>query len=311
LHFSLFEEATYGFLATPQFSAWACPACRPSQPKLSTWKSSMSKSMFGGLVARRLCQAILAGLALIVPAATASAVPIITGLHTTGTEYAVGSGGQDSFWEVYAFPTAYTGPLSPGYQSWVFSGGAPILNVPPTWYPGRGNGGSDNVGGNGARWLGLQNNDASALFPGNFSTPQSDYTVIYRTTFQSDRTGIASFDLLTAADNAVTFFVGGTVDNTNSLMPTMTGAQIGLEKQGLGFLGWVNGDAPVVAGTNYLYAVVRDRFQVDIDNPNIGNYGQTGLLVAAVPEPSSIVLAALGGGVMAIGALRRRLKGSV
>ena len=29
---------------------------------------------------------------------------------------------------------------------------------------------------------------------------------------------------------------------------------------------------------------------------------------AAVPEPSSFVLAALGGGVMAIGAIRRRLK---
>jgi hypothetical protein len=92
------------------------------------------------------------------------------------------------------------------------------------------------------------------------------------------------------------------------MMPTMTGAQIGVEKQGLGFLGWVNGDAPVVAGTNYLYAVVRDRFQIDIVDPNIGNYGQTGFLVAAVPEPSSIALAGLGIGVMAIGAVRRRLK---
>jgi hypothetical protein len=270
----------------------------------------MSKPMFGGLVARRFCLAVLAGLGLIASAASASAAPIITGLHTTGTEYPVGSGGQDSFWEVYAFPTAYSGGITPGYQAWVFSGGAPIANVPPPWYPGRGNGGSDNVGANGARWIGLLENDATALFAGNYSTPQSDYTVIYRTAFQSSSSGTASFSLLTAADNAVSFFVGGSVDNTNSMMPTMTGAQIGVEKQGLGFLGWVSGDAPVVAGTNYLYAVVRDRFQVDVDNPNIGNYGQTGLLVAAVPEPSSMVLAALGGGVMAIGALRRRLKRS-
>ena len=271
----------------------------------------MSKPMFGGLVARRLRLAILAGLALVIPAATAAATPIITGLHTTGTEYPVGVGGQDSFWEVYAFPTAYTGGITPGYQAWVFSGGAPVSNVPPPWYPGRGNGGSDNVGANGARWIGLLENDATALFAGNYPTPQSDYTVIYRTTFQSNSTGTASFSLLTAADNAVSFFVGGSVDNTNAFMPTMTGTQIGTEKLGLGFLDWVNGSAPVVAGTNYLYAVVRDRFQVDVDNPAIGNYGQTGLLVAAVPEPSSLVLAALGGGVMAIGTLRRRLKRSV
>ena len=268
----------------------------------------MSKSMFGGLVARRFCLAVLAGLALVVPAATASATPIITGLHKTGTEYAVPTGGQDSFWEVYAFPTAYTGPITPGYQAWVFSGGAPHDNVPRPWYPGVGNGGSNNLGANGARWIGLQQDNAVALFAGNYIPPQSDYSVIYRTTFQSDSVGTASFALLTAADNAISFFVGGSVDNTNPMMPTMTGAQIGVEKQGLGFLGWVNGDAPVVAGTNFLYAVVRDRFQIDVIDPNIGNYGQTGFLVAAVPEPSSIVLAGLGAGVMAIGAIRRRLK---
>ena len=180
--------------------------------------------------------------------------------------------------------------------------------MPPPWYPGRFNGGSDNVGANGARWIGLLENDATALFAGNYIPPQSDYSVIYRTTFQASSTGTASFALLTAADNAISFFVGGSVDNTNPMMPTMTGAQIGVEKQGLGSLGWVNGDAPVVAGTNFLYAVVRDRFQIDVIDPNIGNYGQTGFLVAAVPEPSSIVLAGLGAGVMAIGAVRRRLK---
>ena len=269
----------------------------------------MSKSVFGGLVARRLCLAILAGLAVASSVTTASATPIITGLHKTGTEYPVGSpGGQDSFWEVYALPTAYTGPITAGYQAWVFTGGAPQGNVPRQWYPGVGNGGSDNVGANGARWIGLQQDDASALFPGNFTPPQEDYSVIYRTTFQADSAGVASFSLLTAADNGISFFVGGTVDNANPMRPTMTGAQIGSESIRLGFLEWVNGDVPVVAGTNFLYAVVRDRFGVDLINPNIGNYGQTGFLVVAVPEPSLIVLAGLGAGVMAIGAIRRRLK---
>ena len=138
--------------------------------------------------------------------------------------------------------------------------------------------------------------------------PQSDYNVIYRTTFQASSTGIASFALLTAADNGISFFVGGTVDDANAHMPTMTGVQIGSESLRLGFLEWVNGDVPVVAGTNFLYAVVRDRFGVDLINPNVGNYGQTGFLVVAVPEPSSIVLTGLGAGVMAIGAIRRRLK---
>lgn len=272
----------------------------------------MSTPMFGGLVARRLCLAILAGLALAVPTVAATATPIITGLNLTGTQYPIGSpGGQDSFWEVYAFPTAYTvipGPITPGYQAWVFSGGAPHNNVPGPWYPGVGNGGSDNVGANGARWIGLQQDNAVALFAGNFTPPQSDYTVIYRTTFQASSTGTASFSLLTAADNAISFFVGGSVDTTDSYMPTMTGAQIGVEKLGLGFLGWVTGDAPVVIGTNSLYAVVRDRFQIDVVNPTIGNYGQTGFIVVAVPEPSSIALAGLGAGVLAIGAIRRRLK---
>ena len=269
----------------------------------------MLKPLFLRSMARTLALGIVAGVALALVAGTTSATPIISGLQKTGTEYPIGTaGGQDSYWEVYAFPTAYTGPLTPGYQAWVFTGGSPPSNVPRQWYPGIGNGGSDNVGANGARWIGLQQDNATALFPGNFTPPQSDYNVIYRTTFQADSVGVASFSLLTAADNAISLFVGGTVDNTNTMMPTMTGAQIGVEKIGLGFLSWVNGDAPVVAGTNYLYAVVRDRFSIDATNPNIGNYGQTGFLVAAVPEPSSFVLAALGGGVMAIGAVRRRLK---
>jgi len=269
----------------------------------------MSKSVFGGLVARRLRLAILAGLALVVPAAAASATPIITGLNKTGTQYPVGTpGGQDSFWEVYALPTAYSGPITAGYQAWVFTGGAPQDNVPRQWYPGVGNGGSDNVGTNGARWIGLQQDNANALFPGNFTPPREDYSVIYRTTFQADSAGVASFSLLTAADNGISFFVGGTVDTSNPMRPTMTGAQIGSESIRLGFLEWVNGDVPVVAGTNFLYAVVRDRFGVDLINPNIGNYGQTGFLIAAVPEPSSIVLAGLVAGVMAIGAIRRRMK---
>ena len=270
----------------------------------------MLKPLFLRSTARTLALGIVAGVAMALVAGTTSATPIISGLHQTGTQYPVGVGGQDSYWDVFALPTAYTGSLTAVYQAWVFSGGAPASNVPRPWFPGNGNGGSNNVGANGARWIGLQNDNATALFPGAFpATPrQPDYTVIYHTTFQSDSAGLAAFDLLVAADNAVSFFVGGTVDNTNPYMPTMTGEQIGSEKQGLGFLGWVSGSATVAAGTNDFYAVVRDLFFSDNGDPTVGTYGSTGFLVAAVPEPSSFVLAALGGGVMAIGAIRRRLK---
>jgi hypothetical protein len=261
-----------------------------------------------GIVARGLLKAALAGFVLVAATAGGLAAPIITGLERTGTEYPVGTGGQDSFWQVYAFPSAYTGPLTAGYQAWVFSGGSPPLNVPRQWYPGVGNGGSNNVGTNGARWIGLQNNDTIALWPGLLPVPQSDYTVIYRTTFQASSAGVASFSLLTAADNAISFFVGGTVDNTDPYKPTMTGEQIGSERQGLGSVGWVNGSATVASGTNYLYAVVRDLFIIDPLDPSVGLYGQTGFLVAAVPEPSSMVLAALGGAVIASRFVRRRLR---
>jgi hypothetical protein len=221
----------------------------------------MSKSVFGGFVARRLSLAILAGLALIVPAATATATPIITGLNKTGTGYADGASGPDSFWQVYALPTAYSGPITAPYDAWVFSGGSPQANVPRQWFPGTANGA--NVGYNGARWIGLQNNDSTALFPGDFPIPpgMSDYNVIYRTTFQADSAGTVSFVLRATADNAVSFFVNGSVDDTNPYMPTVTGGtQIGSEVQRLSQLHWINGDAPVNLGVNYLYAVVRDRF---------------------------------------------------
>ena len=42
-----------------------------------------------------------------------------------------------------------------------------------------------------------------------------------------------------------------------------------------------------------------------------GGPGLNAYTITAVPEPSSMVLAALGGGLMAIGAIRRRLKRSV
>ena len=42
------------------------------------------------------------------------------------------------------------------------------------------------------------------------------------------------------------------------------------------------------SGRNTLYAVVRDRYILN-ERTNVGGYGQTGLFVAAVPEPGALV----------------------
>ncbi len=252
-------------------------------------------------------------------ATTGSAAPVTAnGIHWTGT----GGGSTDPYWTVVAYPGTYPGdynedpyapppstPITP-YAAFIPSGGTPPYNIPNQWY-----GGNTNHGMYDSRWIGLSFNDVASLWTGNV-TPANyqDYTTVYRSSFTASGTGEAFISLRVAADNAVTFFVASTdpgtgadtnIDYTNVWRPTVVGQQVGVEKIGLGSLGWVEGTVNVAAGTNYLYAVVRDKLTT---SGSVGNYGFTGFI--AVPEPSSIVLAGLGVAGFALRALLRRGKKS-
>ena len=277
----------------------------------------MIKSVFAPYaVARSIAR--FAAVALVCVATTAaSAAPVsISGLNWTGT----GGGSTDPHWKVVAKPGAFPGtyndsnptptpslPINP-YEAFIPSGGDPPTNVNNVWY-----GGNTNHGLYDSRWIGLQFDDVSSLWPGFVSpTYYEDYATVYRTSFTAAGTGTAFISLLAAADNAVTFFVTSTdpgtgadlnIDYANVWRPTVFGQQVAPQQFGLGALHWVEGTVNVDAGTNYLYAVVQDTLK--IAGPD-GNYGFTGLIV--VPEPSSFVLAGCGAIGLALVSLRRRAK---
>ena len=231
----------------------------------------------------------------------AAATPIVTGIHRTGVaappsrlQRSVISD-SDPFWRVVALPAT---PLFPPYEAAVFSGREPSFHVPTTWFHGA-------DGFDGAGWIGLRLETTNSLYPTNIG-PQPDYSVIYATTFTASEAGQAFFDLTATADNGLAFFVNGTVSDELTMNPSILGGtQIGVAQQGLNRLHAFQGHADVLAGENTLYAVVRDRYTL---NPatNLGGYGQTGLLVASVPEPGTLVLGFLGGMSLLIGSASRR-----
>ena len=234
----------------------------------------------------------------------AAAVPIVTGLHRTGEGVVpvvpvAASLSSSSFaplaeavpidphWRVVALPGSP--PVIP-YEAAVFSGRGGGFYVPSTWYHG-----IDGLAG--AGWVGLRLETTDSLFR-PATGPQSDYTAIYATRFNASEAGRAFFDLSATADNALSFFVNGSLSGLTTLLPSIVGGtQIGTEQRNLNRLHQFKGFADVLAGENTLYAVVRDRYVL---NPatNIGGYGQTGLFVAEVPEPGT--LASLLAGVACI-----------
>jgi hypothetical protein len=261
---------------------------------------------------------LVAAAAVLVSAPSAHSDSVtISGIHWTGT----GGGSTDPYWKVVAYPGVYPTPnplnnptpgtpISP-YAAFIPSGGSPPDNVPNPWV-----GGKNNVGPQGSRWIALQSNDTKSLLtvPNADSAFYQDYTTIYRTSFTSSGNGSTFISLLTAADNAVSFFVtandptagvDANVNYSNVWRPTVNGEQLGSERQGLGSLGWVEGTVNVSTGTNYLYAVVRDLLKIEQPS-GAANYGYTGVIV--VPEPSSIVLVGFGVAGIALTALRRRAK---
>jgi hypothetical protein len=233
----------------------------------------------------------------------AYAAPIVTGIHRTGVVAAPSTLlrsitiDNDPFWRVVALPE--TLPFSP-YEASLFSGRGPSFYVPGTWFHGA-------EGFDGAGWIGLRPETTNSLYPQNVGA-QPDYTVIYATTFTASESGVALFDLTATADNEVSFFVNGNVVGGTTLNPTiMGGTQIGVAQRGLNRLHDFQGSAAVLAGENTLYAVVCDRYTLD-PLTNIGGYGQTGLLVAFVPEPEAWASLLAGAACLLIAARWQRVR---
>jgi hypothetical protein len=248
---------------------------------------------------RRACGFVIWSLAILAPL-PAEAVPIIRGLHRTGEGVvpvvastvrgpSAAAVPIDPHWWVVALPETPT--LVP-YDAAVFSGRGPSFYVPPVWWHG--------VDGlDGAGWVGLRLGSTNSL-AGIKVGPQSDYTAIYATTFTSSEAGTAAFDLSATADNALSFFVNGSVSGAGTLLPSIVGgAAIGVEQGKLDRLHRFQGFAGVRAGENTLYAVVRDRYTLN-PTTNLGGYGQTGLFVAAVPEPGTRASLLIGGACLLI-----------
>jgi hypothetical protein len=262
------------------------------------------------------------------------AAPIITGLTPTGVNATAGNvlaNTRDANWMVERVATSGSyqsgypmddlgDPISPPigggvnpvsgtpYASYVFQSGSM-----PAGYLG----GAQNFGYCGGLWIGLQNS-ALSIVDGNDPPPFGEYhsSAVFSLKFQASEAGIASFDFWGASDNAVAFFVGGTITtstsvvtgtvqspggpiafpnaaNTGADFPTIFGGtQIGFA-QGFSVLQHFVGNAPVVQGDNTLYAVVYD-------------YGRsTGFMFSPVPEPSSMIMAAIAGGCILVGSRRR------
>jgi len=234
---------------------------------------------------------------------SAAASPIVTGIHRTGLVAEPSSLLRsitidiDPFWRVVALPE--TLPFPP-YEASLFSGRGPSFSVPAAWYHG-----ADGI--DGAGWIGLRPETTNSLYPQNVGA-QPDYTVIYATTFTASESGLALFDLTATADNEVSFFVNGGVVGGMTLNPAIIGGtQIGVAQRGLNRLHDFQGYSAVLAGENTLYAVVRDFYTLD-PLTNIGGYGQTGLLVAFVPEPAAWASLLAGAVCLLIGARWRRAR---
>ena len=334
-----FATGRPGFRVSPPLRGAAALAVTRDAHGVSAW----IRSLVGSVTVPFVTVLLVNVLATLVVVGRIEAAPIITGLTPTGsgkTPGNVAANTRDQNWTVER--VAASGTYQPGYPqdtvgdpvipptgggavptsgtpyaSYVFESGS----IPAGWL-----GGAQNYGYCGGLWIGLQNSSLSIV---NGRHPDEDppqpigeyhSSAVFALTFQSNETGVASFDFWGASDNAVAFFVGGTVTtstsvvtglvenpsgppvvfpnaaNTGTNFPTIFGGtqiQSTSFMNGFGTLRHFVGNAPVDAGDNTLYAVVYD-------------YGRnTGFMFSPVPEPSSVVMAAIAGGCILLGSRRR------
>lgn len=254
----------------------------------------------------RSIRALLAVVAVTSPAGVAIAAPIVTGLHGTGENVPEGTAAADPFWRIEARPAgapSMSRARSAADTAWVLSGTQGFPSVPDVWFPGRTQARRAQPAGDTGRWIGLEYENAVSLFPAEtYTGPGRFYTTVFSTFFTASEEGTAYLWLRAAPDNAVTFYVNGTLADLDTDRPTIRGgSRLGARVQGLSRLHTVAGSVEVRAGKNTLFAVVED-----MQGPS-GAYGATGLLV--VPEPSTAAGVGAAAAILACAAVTRRSRG--
>lgn len=196
---------------------------------------------------------------------------------------------RDSHWEIVAIPPGFTPPEAVPYAAFV------PRTVPGVFYGGNnGANGSQtgyNADGNTYYWI-SPHSTTSSLQGGA-------YNWIAAQEFEISQPGWYAFNFYASGDNAIEFFVNGSIAAAGTSNPTIAGGvQIGGTFNNFGTIANYTGQAYLSAGTNIAYMVLYDYG------------GETAALIGqstfqAVPEPSAFGLA-LGGLALTACVIRRR-----
>lgn len=229
---------------------------------------------------------------------------LLTVSHASAIDVIYGSGvGQDpssgvtrdDHWTIAAVPASFTPPAPIGYAAYVqqYIGtnwyGSTNTGFPLSLYNGYVSGGQTTY------WIAAQNSVDQLAGSGPYQ-----YNWIAAQTFNISTAGNYSFNFQGTADNFMSFFVDGTITNTNTDLPVISGGtQIGTQYGNFSQIGTFTGTAYLSAGTHTAYMLLED-------------YGfLTGALIGpsyfqAVPEPSTYALGTIASVTMAYLVSRRK-----
>jgi len=194
-------------------------------------------------VLRRFCKVAAASLCLLIASRSAEAQ------FVSGTIFGTlsGPGTRDSYWDVVAVPQGFTPPSG---QTVPYDAYAPT-NVDGVFIGG----GSPQTGyaynGDTLYWIAPQNS--------TFSLIGGTYNWIAQQQFYVPVSGFYRFDFPGAGDNELEFYIGGTVNTTNPVRPTITGGQqIGGRAGNFTSITTFTGGAQLSAGTHTASMVLWD-----------------------------------------------------
>ena len=174
---------------------------------------------------------------------------------TTGVIFGTGAGAdpatgtaRDANWTMVAVPSTWTPPEAVPYPAYV------VQTVANT-YVGGNNGSNVQNGytanGTTSYWIAPQST-INALVGGN-------YNWIVAQEFNVVRDGAYDFSFGGAGDDQISFFIDGTVNTSNSVLPVITGGtQIGSTWASFNTIGTLTGTANLLAGTHTAYMVLND-----------------------------------------------------